>query len=94
MFLGREKELVMLEKYYHSNKFEFGVIHGRRRVGKTTLLKQSIAGKRSLYLLAQQANAKTNLDLFSKRYGELIGAGQIVYSSFHDFFEVLLKEEI
>lgn len=92
MFLGREKELAMLENIYRSKKFEFGVIHGRRRVGKTTLLKESIAGKRSLYLLAQQANAKTNLDLFSKSYGGLIGAGQITYSSFHDFFDVLFKE--
>jgi AAA+ ATPase superfamily predicted ATPase len=92
MFLGREKELAMLEKHYRSNKFEFGVIHGRRRVGKTTLLKESITGKRSLYLLAQQANAKTNLDLFSKRYGELIGVGQITYGSFFDLFEAIFKE--
>ncbi|MCF7931719.1 MAG: ATP-binding protein [Acholeplasmataceae bacterium] len=93
MFLGREKELKMLENLLKSNDFEFGVIHGRRRVGKTTLLKQAIIGKRSLYLLAQQANAKTNLDLFSKRYGELIGAGQMTYNSFYDFFEALMQED-
>lgn len=92
MFLGKEKELEMLEKHFRSNRFEFGVIHGRRRVGKTTLLKESIFGKRSLYLLAQQANAKTNLDLFSKRFGELIGVGQISYDSFYSFFEAILKE--
>ncbi len=92
MFLGREKELKMLSDYYSSDKFEFGVIHGRRRVGKTTLLKESIKGKRSLYLLAQQANAKTNLDLFSKRYGEFIGVGQISYNSFRDFFMAIFNE--
>ncbi|MGS0972969.1 MAG: ATP-binding protein [Candidatus Izemoplasmataceae bacterium] len=93
MFLGREKELKMLSDYYDSNSFEFGVIHGRRRVGKTTLLKESIKGKKSLYLLAQQANAKTNLELFSKRYGELLGVGQITYDSFRDFFEAIFKED-
>ena len=93
MFLGREKELKILSDYYESNTFEFGVIHGRRRVGKTTLLKESIKGKKSLYLLAQQANAKTNLDLFSKRYGEILGVGQITYDSFRDFFEAIFKEE-
>ena len=93
MFLGREKELKMLRDYYASSKFEFGVIHGRRRVGKTTLLKESIKGKKSLYLLAQQANAKTNLDLFSKRYGELLSVGPITYDSFRDFFEAIFKEE-
>ena len=40
MFLGKEKELKMLNEYYASNRFEFGVIHGRRRVEKTTLLKE------------------------------------------------------
>jgi uncharacterized protein len=93
MFLGREKELKMLRSYYDSNTFEFGVIHGRRRVGKTTLLKESITGKRSLYLIAQQANSKTNLDLFSQRYGELIGAGQIRYNSFRQFFIALFNEK-
>ncbi len=93
MFLGREKELKMLSDYYDSSTFEFGVIHGRRRVGKTTLLKESIKGRKSLYLLAQQANAKTNLDLFSKRYGELLGVGQITYDSFRDFFEAIFKED-
>jgi AAA+ ATPase superfamily predicted ATPase len=93
MFLGREKELKMLSDYYASSTFEFGVIHGRRRVGKTTLLKESIKGKKSLYLLAQQANAKTNLDLFSKRYGELRGVGPITYNSFRDFFEAIFKED-
>jgi AAA+ ATPase superfamily predicted ATPase len=93
MFLGREKELKMLRNYYDSNTFEFGVIHGRRRVGKTTLLKESITGKRSLYLIAQQANSKTNLDLFSQRYGELIGAGQIRYNSFRHFFIALFNEK-
>lgn len=93
MFLGREKELKMLSDYYDSSTFEFGVIHGRRRVGKTTLLKESIKGRKSLYLLAQQANAKTNLDLFSKRYGESLGVGQITYDSFRDFFEAIFKED-
>jgi len=93
MFLGREKELKMLKGYYDSDTFEFGVIHGRRRVGKTTLLKESIKGRKSLYLLAQQANAKTNLDLFSKRYGEMIGVGQITYDSFQNFFDAIFKED-
>jgi AAA+ ATPase superfamily predicted ATPase len=93
MFIGREKEIRLLENLYQSHAFEFGIIHGRRRVGKTTLLKQFIKGKRSLYLLAQQANIKTNLSLFSKRYGTLKGIENIIYESFQDFFEALFKEK-
>ena len=33
MFIGRDKELETLERLYQSDKFEFAVIYGRRRVG-------------------------------------------------------------
>jgi len=38
MFFGREKELQSLNHLYQTNKFQFLVIYGRRRVGKTTLI--------------------------------------------------------
>ena len=34
MFIGREKELATLNRLYNSDKFEFAVIYGRRRVGR------------------------------------------------------------
>ena len=40
MFIGRERELAALNKLYESDKFEFVVIYGRRRVGKTALISQ------------------------------------------------------
>jgi len=42
MFIGRVRELNALEKLYKSNQFEFAVIYGRRRVGKTALISQFI----------------------------------------------------
>lgn len=36
MFIGREKELKMLEEMYSSLKFEFLVLYGRRRVENRT----------------------------------------------------------
>ena len=43
MFIGRERELGTLDKLYRSDKFEFAVIYGRRRVGKTALINEFIA---------------------------------------------------
>ena len=40
MFVGRESELIKLEKMYSTNEFQFAVIYGRRRVGKTTLIRE------------------------------------------------------
>ena len=38
--VGRRKELELLEKYYNSGKAEFVALYGRRRVGKTFLIRQ------------------------------------------------------
>lgn len=40
MFVGRESEMKRLHKLYESNQFEFTVIYGRRRVGKTSLINE------------------------------------------------------
>lgn len=39
MFIGRQQELDTLSKLHNSGKFEFAVIYGRRRVGKTGFTK-------------------------------------------------------
>ena len=45
MFVGRESELTKLEKMYSTNEFQFAVIYGRRRVGKTTLTREFLKNK-------------------------------------------------
>ena len=39
--IGRLEELKQLEKFYNSSKFEFLTLYGRRRIGKTTILRES-----------------------------------------------------
>ena len=66
MFIGRERELNALEKLYTSNKFEFAVIYGRRRVGKTALINRFIGDKSAIYFMGVESNVKQNLENFSK----------------------------
>ena len=66
MFIGRERELKALNKLYDSNKFEFAVIYGRRRIGKTELIKQFLGDKKAIYFMGIESNAKLNLENFSK----------------------------
>lgn len=66
MFIGRERELNALEKLYSSNKFEFAVIYGRRRVGKTALINRFLGAKKAVYFMGVESNAKQNLENFSK----------------------------
>ena len=40
MFVGRERELKALKDVYDKNGFGMTIIYGRRRVGKSTLIKK------------------------------------------------------
>ena len=51
MFVNRVKELQLLNDEYKEESFRFSVLYGRRRVGKTTLLKEYIQNKESIYFL-------------------------------------------
>ncbi|MEW6620248.1 MAG: ATP-binding protein [bacterium] len=65
MFVNREKELAVLEKRFTSNEPEFLVIYGRRRVGKTELIRHFIKNKPHIYFLADKRSEKEQLELFS-----------------------------
>lgn len=66
MFLGREDELAIMEDAYSSRNFEFLVLYGRRRIGKTSLLQEFSRRHRTLLYSAQEKNDSLNLLDFSK----------------------------
>lgn len=84
MFIGRERELTTLNRLYTSDKFEFIVIYGRRRVGKTALISQFIRDKKAIYFMGVESNAKQNLENFSKNVLEY-GTGIQAESAFLSF---------
>ena len=66
MFIGREKELKILNNQYNSDKFEFTVIYGRRRVGKTAIINEFVKDKDVIYFTGVESNAKQNLQNLSQ----------------------------
>ena len=66
MFIGRENELALLQDLYSSESFEFLVLYGRRRVGKTSLLSEFSKNKNAIFFSAQEKNDSLNLSDFSK----------------------------
>ena len=50
-FIGRKSELSKLDAEYNRDS-SFVVIYGRRRVGKTTLIKEFLKEKTAFYFLA------------------------------------------
>ncbi len=93
MFIGRERELASLNRLYQSGQFEFTVIYGRRRVGKTALINRFISGKSAIYFMGVESNAKQNLENFSKiilEYGTGIQA-ETAFVSFQAALEYVFK---
>lgn len=70
MFCGRTAELDKLSEMYRSGNFEFAVIYGRRRVGKTTVIREFIKNKKNLFFAASESSASDNLVSLSRCIGE------------------------
>ena len=93
MFIGRDKEIRALERLYQSDKFEFVVIYGRRRVGKTALINHFIDDKKAIYFMGVESNEKQNLENFSKSIIEYSSGIQTEtsFSSYQSALEYVFK---
>lgn len=61
-FLDRQEELKVLSEHFTSNKPEFIVVYGRRRVGKTELVTHFLKNKPGIYFLAEEKKYLDNLN--------------------------------
>ena len=63
--IGREREQKELEELYRSDRPIFAVIYGRRRVGKTYLVRQMFEKKQATKTIGRQTSNPNN-----SRHGE------------------------
>lgn len=93
-FIDRERELGALEKFWQEKEAQLIVIYGKRRIGKTELIKQFIKRRPHIYFLAQKINEHENLKLLGESVGEFFGDDILARSGFENwkwFFEYLKK---
>ncbi len=92
MFFGRVKELEELERRYSGNRKEFGVIYGRRRIGKSALVRHFFDGKKGVFFQAKQDTSYGNLKSFSYELNKLLRLpASFVYSGWQEAFDALLQ---
>ena len=72
MFIGREEELNFLEDRYNSADGQLVVLYGRRRVGKTELLRQFCQDKEHIFILAQKSLMTNSLKRLVSDYWKRI----------------------
>ena len=72
MFVGRKRELSSLEKLYHQQGFGMTVIYGRRRIGKSTLIREFLKDKRAIFYTATKVGKARNQELFCQQVVSLL----------------------
>ena len=97
MFLSRKTELERMKTFLSSDGTA-SLVYGRRRVGKTSLVKEaskSFNGKIISYLCTKE-NYEVNLDDLTGEYCLAFNDSNRTFTSFPDFFRFLrsLDEDI
>lgn len=69
-FKNRVQELRLLNELYEKNTSKLIVLYGRRRVGKTELLKEFLKKHKGLYILARQESETEQLKKISSQIAE------------------------
>lgn len=67
MLIGKRDEIELLESLHKSKSAEFTIIHGKRKVGKTQLIKEFLKGKYYIYYSAVKTTNRDQLDKLSTR---------------------------
>lgn len=68
-FVNRKQELEQLNELNQTNESNLVVIYGKRRVGKTELIKQFVKDKNSIYYLADKRPEQEQLRSISEKVG-------------------------
>ena len=90
--IGREQEQATLKRYFDSGRPEFVAVTGRRRVGKTFLVRELFANKLSFYFsgtLGKNVTNKYQLNRFDEALAEYGGESTPVSQCWADAFRKL-----
>lgn len=93
-FINRDREMETLTKEYKREK-SFVVLYGRRRTGKTTLIKEFIKDKRAFYFFADKQSEVMQIERFKNQLAEYFKDGFIRKISIADWdtlFEYFLSK--
>lgn len=97
-FYGRKRELTQLKKLISSDDMLMGLIYGRRRIGKSELVKQAIkeSGIKSIFYECRQVTEESNVQSMCEVLSDVLGLPKLGYMKAEeiiDYIFELSKEE-
>ncbi len=93
-FINRKYELKFLNDKYNENKKELIIIYGRRRIGKTMLIKKFVENKKYIYHLCTLDSMDENLNSLKNKFAEITGKDYFndLKSNFYELFKYFINE--
>jgi len=92
-FINRIEELNFLDGKFKSNKFEFLLLYGRRRIGKTEVIKKFISEKDAVYFLCDKKGTEDNLERFKKALSAFFNEPKIASQDLEEIFNYVVKKD-
>ena len=89
-FVDRKEELKVLKDRLNSDDFELVIIYGRRRIGKTRLVLESVKNREHVYYLAVEGNNLKHFKRFASKVVPEVAYAQEDWESYFHF----LKDKI
>lgn len=99
-FIGRTKQLEQLKKEMSLDEMRMALIYGRRRVGKSELIKQAVkeTGVKSIYYECKQVTEENNVQSICEVISEVLELPKLGYTSIEELldyvFALARKENI
>ncbi|MDD3415873.1 MAG: ATP-binding protein [Lachnospiraceae bacterium] len=92
-FIGRKEFLNKLKKQVDTDEMSFSLIYGRRRVGKSELVKETLrcASEKSIYFECKQVAEESNVVSLSAIVSDVMGLPKLGYTDIESLLDYIFK---
>ena len=92
-FIGRKEFLNKLKKQVDTDEMSFSLIYGRRRVGKSELVKETLrcANEKSIYFECKQVAEESNVASLSAIVSDVMGLPKLGYTDIESLLDYIFK---
>lgn len=77
-FIGREPELMALQKEFAQERPSLLIVYGRRRVGKSRLLQEAVSGRPFIYFQASRETSVLNIEALKRTVAAVLGSDPVL----------------
>ena len=86
-FYDRKEETKMFKAFFEAEDFKLFILYGRRRVGKTYLLKHCTQNRKGVFFSGRQISSDLLLELFSQEAGKIMHMTGIHFKHWEEAFD-------